>query len=49
MPGSESAPARGPYVPAWFTEARFDMFVHWGTYAVLGHGEQPLFREFLDP
>ncbi len=33
----------------WFREARFGMFIHWGTYAVMGHGEQPLFREFLTP
>ncbi|MBI3947776.1 MAG: alpha-L-fucosidase [Armatimonadetes bacterium] len=34
---------------AWFHDARFGMFIHWGIYAVLGHGEQPLFREFLNP
>jgi len=32
----------------WFNEARFGLFLHWGPYAVLGRGEQPLFREHLD-
>ena len=32
----------------WFAEARFGMFIHWGPYAQLGHGEQVLFREHLD-
>lgn len=38
-----------PDPTAWFREARFGMFIHWGIYSVLGHGEQPLFREFLNP
>lgn len=33
-------------IPAWFRDARFGLFIHWGIYSVLGHGEQPLFREF---
>ncbi|PIU64087.1 MAG: alpha-L-fucosidase [Armatimonadetes bacterium CG07_land_8_20_14_0_80_59_28] len=33
----------------WFREARLGMFVHWGIYSVLGHGEQPLYRELLNP
>jgi alpha-L-fucosidase len=33
MSASESA--RG----AWFQDARFGLFVHWGLYAVLGRGE----------
>jgi len=33
----------------WFGDARFGMFIHWGMYSVMGHGEQPLFREFLAP
>jgi len=32
----------------WFYESRYGMFIHWGPYAVIGHGEQPLFRERLD-
>lgn len=34
---------------AWFTEARLGMFIHWGIYALLGRGEQVLFREHLMP
>jgi len=33
---------------AWFDEARFGLFIHWGIYSVLGRGEQVLFRERLD-
>ncbi|MBN1670951.1 MAG: alpha-L-fucosidase [Kiritimatiellae bacterium] len=29
----------------WLREARFGIFVHWGMYAVLGRGEQILFRD----
>ena len=32
----------------WFYEGRYGMFIHWGPYAVIGRGEQPLFRERLD-
>ena len=31
----------------WFDEARFGLFVHWGIYALLGRGEQVLYREHL--
>ena len=34
---------------AWFDQARFGLFIHWGIYSVLGRGEQVLFRERLDP
>lgn len=34
--------------PRWFAEARLGMFIHWGIYSLLEHGEQPLFREFLN-
>jgi len=40
-----------PAVPEkwkWFNEARYGLFIHWGPYAVLGRGEQPLFREHID-
>ncbi|MBN1673624.1 MAG: alpha-L-fucosidase [Kiritimatiellae bacterium] len=30
---------------AWFTEARYGMFIHWGAYAVAGRGEWVLNRE----
>jgi alpha-L-fucosidase len=30
---------------AWFEQARFGMFIHWGLYALLGHGEWALNRE----
>ncbi len=32
----------------WFNEARFGLFIHWGAYAAVGHGEQSLFRDHLD-
>lgn len=34
---------------AWFNEAKFGMFVHWGLYSMLGIGEQVLFRGHLKP
>ena len=34
---------------AWFNEATFGMFVHWGLYSLLGLGEQVLFRGHLKP
>jgi alpha-L-fucosidase len=37
-----------PLRPAWFNEARFGLFLHWGPYAVYGCGEQVLNRELLD-
>ena len=33
---------------AWFREAAFGLFIHWGAYAQYGRGEQVLFREHLD-
>lgn len=36
-------------ISAWFPQAKFGMFIHWGSYSVLGHGEQPLFRQLLNP
>ena len=32
---------------AWWHEAKFGMFVHWGCYSVLGRGEQVLLRDFM--
>ncbi|NLS77687.1 MAG: alpha-L-fucosidase [Chloroflexi bacterium] len=32
----------------WFNEARFGLFIHWGAYALWGHGEQTLFRDHRD-
>jgi alpha-L-fucosidase len=32
---------------AWWHEAKFGMFVHWGCYSVLGRGEQILLRDFM--
>jgi alpha-L-fucosidase len=32
----------------WFADARFGMFIHWGPYAMIGRGEQSLFRDHLD-
>ncbi len=34
---------------AWFNEAKLGMFIHWGIYALLGRGEQVMFREHLVP
>ena len=36
-----------PY--AWFNEAKFGMFLHWGLYSLLGIGEQVMFRGHLKP
>lgn len=45
-PGALSESEVGPTVPAsreatraWFREARFGMFIHWGVYSLLGRGE----------
>ena len=38
-----------PQLGAWFDEARLGLFIHWGIYALLGRGEQVLFREHLIP
>lgn len=32
---------------AWWHEAKFGMFAHWGCYSVLGRGEQILLRDFM--
>ena len=32
---------------AWWHDAKFGMFVHWGCYSVLGRGEQILLRDFM--
>jgi alpha-L-fucosidase len=32
---------------AWWHEAKFGMFVHWGCYSVPGRGEQVLLRDFM--
>ena len=32
----------------WFSQARFGMFIHWGLYSVLGHGEWAFNRERWD-
>ena len=32
---------------AWWHDAKFGMFVHWGCYSVLGRGEQILMRDFM--
>lgn len=33
---------------AWFSQARYGMFIHWGPYSAIGRGEQVLFREHMD-
>lgn len=30
---------------SWFTDARFGLFLHWGPYALLGHGEWAMHQE----
>jgi alpha-L-fucosidase len=40
--------ARDARAGSWFPEARFGLFIHWGIYALLGRGEQVLYREHLD-
>lgn len=32
---------------AWFKEARFGMFIHWGLYSVLGRGEWVMYLEHI--
>ena len=32
---------------AWFRDARFGLFIHWGLYAVHGHGEWAMSREAI--
>ena len=39
--------AHVPQAHAWFPQNRYGVFIHWGPYAVLGHGEQSLFRDHL--
>jgi alpha-L-fucosidase len=34
---------------AWFHEARFGMFIHWGLYSLLGRGEWVQFNERIRP
>ncbi|NLP11793.1 alpha-L-fucosidase [bacterium] len=43
--------AAGPVPPqdrtAWWQEARFGMFIHWGLYSILGRGEWVLYQEHI--
>ncbi len=32
---------------AWWHDAKFGMFVHWGCYSVLGRGEQIIVRDLM--
>lgn len=34
---------------AWFNQARFGMFIHWGLYSILGRGEWTMFAERIPP
>ena len=38
-----------PEFAAWFNEAKFGLFMHWGLYALLGRGEQVMSREHIPP
>ena len=40
QPSPENLKAR-----AWFQEARFGLFIHWGVYSVLGRGEWVMHNE----
>lgn len=33
---------------AWFSHTRFGMFIHFGSYAQFGRGEQVFYRQNLD-
>jgi alpha-L-fucosidase len=48
MPAKKTAETAVSLAP-WFARARFGMFIHWGIYSLMGHGEQPLMRELLTP
>jgi alpha-L-fucosidase len=37
-----------PSVHAWFPEARYGLFLHWGPFAQYARGEQVLIREMID-
>jgi alpha-L-fucosidase len=39
LPAQEAVPAERAAARAWFRDARFGMFVHWGVYSQLGQGE----------
>lgn len=45
--GSRSFGAPEAAIQQW-REARFGMFIHWGLYSVLGHGEWAVFAEQID-
>src|SRR5256885_16282979 len=38
-PASDSLPQERQTARAWFRNARFGMFIHWGVYSQLGQGE----------
>lgn len=45
-PGAVLAPGGGENArTAWFEQARFGMFIHWGIYSVLGRGEWVMHQE----
>jgi len=46
---TEREPQAKEELGAWFNEVRLGLFIHWGIYALLGRGEQVLFRERLTP
>ncbi|MCW5978581.1 MAG: alpha-L-fucosidase [Bryobacteraceae bacterium] len=46
-PGARSFGAPEAAIQRW-REARFGMFIHWGLYSVLGHGEWAVFAEQID-
>jgi alpha-L-fucosidase len=41
----QSSEAEGRARTAWFEEARFGMFIHWGVYSLLGRGEWVMYNE----
>ncbi len=40
-------PVSRPDRTAWWQEARFGMFIHWGLYSILGRGEWVLYQEHM--
>lgn len=44
-PSAPSAPESPAARTAWFSQARYGMFVHWGPYSVAGRGEWVMNRE----
>ena len=42
---ADDPPAKDDPRTAWFREAKFGMFIHWGIYSLLGRGEWVMYNE----